>query len=301
MNYIGEISALVTGLFWSFSAVGFTKAGRHYSSNIVNRIRITIAFVALLAINTLSLGEALPFSAEPTRWGYFLLSGVLGYAIGDFFLFSAYQMVGPRIGLLLLSMYPVISSIIAWFMGEKLSAMQIVGILITLLGIGWVVILKSGSQSEHEEFRITNKGVFYGIMAAVGQSTGLIFSKLGLVNEFPAIAGNVIRMLAAFIFLWVAAGFQKEIGLTLRSVTAKPRSFYWVFFGALMGPVIGVSFSLFAVQNTSHIGVASTLMGLSPVFMLPISYFIFHERFGWKVIIGTLIAIAGMTILMVFK
>jgi len=301
MNYIGEISALITGLFWSFSAIGFTKAGRHYSSNVINRIRITIAFAALLAINYFTLGEVMPFSAEPLRWGYFLLSGILGYAIGDFFLFSSYQMVGPRIGLLLMSMHPVISSVIAWFMGETLSWIQITGIIITLSGIGWVVLLKSGSQSEHEEFRVTKKGVFYGIMAAVGQSTGLIFSKLGMANEFPAIAGNVLRMLAAFIFLWVAAGFQKEIGSTLRSITAKPRSFFWVFFGALMGPVIGVSFSLFAVQKTSHIGVASTLMGLSPIFMLPISYFVFHERFGWKVILGTFIAITGVSILLVFK
>lgn len=301
MNYIGEISALITGLFWSFSAIGFTKAGKYYSSNIINRIRITIAFIALLTINYLTLGAPLPFDAEPTRWGYFLLSGILGYAIGDFFLFSSYQMVGPRIGLLLLSLHPVVSTIIAWFMGETLSWIQILGILITLVGIGWVVILKSESQSEHEEFRITKKGVLYGFMAAVGQSTGLIFSKLGMANEFPAIAGNAVRMLAAFAFLWVAAGFQKEVRLTIRSISAKPRSFFWVFFGALMGPVIGVSFSLYAVQNTPRIGVASTLMGLSPIFMLPISYFIFHERFGWKVVFGTIFAIAGVTILLVFK
>ena len=179
--------------------------------------------------------------------------------------------------------------------------MQVAGILITISGISWVVLLKSGSQTEHEEFRVTKKGILYGLLAATGQATGLITSKLGMVNDFEPIAGNVIRMLAAFVFLWVVAGFQKEIGPTLRSVIQKPRSFFWVFFGALMGPVIGVSFSLFAVQNTPQIGVASTLMGLSPIFMLPISYFVFNERFGWKVVFGTIFAIAGVSILMIFK
>ncbi|HWS24095.1 MAG TPA: DMT family transporter [Anaerolineales bacterium] len=301
MAYIGEISALVTGVFWSLSAIGFTMAGKDYSSNIINRIRITLAFLALLLINYFSLGLALPIHAEAERWGFFLLSGILGYALGDHFLFSSYQIVGPRIGLLLLSLHPVFSTIIAWFLGETLTWIQISGVVITVVGIGWVVLLKSGSQLEDERFKITKKGVIYGLLAAVGQSTGLIFSKMGMTEGFPAIAGNVIRMLAAFLFLWIAAVFGKEVGITFRAVFQKPKSFLWVFFGAMMGPVIGVSLSLYAVQKTREVAVASTLMGLSPIFMLPISYYFFHERFGWKVVIGTVLALVGVTILLIFR
>lgn len=301
MTYLGEISALVTGIFWSFSAIGFTMAGKDYNSKVINRVRITLAFLALLLINYFSLGIALPFSASPERWGFFLLSGILGYALGDHFLFSSYQIVGPRIGLLLLSLHPVFSTIIAWFMGETLTWIQITGVLITVIGIGWVVLLKSGSQLVDEQFKITKKGVAYGLLAAIGQSTGLIFSKLGMTDGFPAIAGNAIRMLAAFVFLWIAAFFTKEVGVTFRSIIQKPKSFLWVFFGSMMGPVIGVSLSLIAVQNTREVAVASTLMGLSPIFMLPISYYFFHERFGWKVVFGTLLALVGVTILLVFK
>jgi drug/metabolite transporter (DMT)-like permease len=70
----------------------------------------------------------------------------------------------------------------------------------------------------------------------------------------------------------------------------------WVAFGALFGPVIGVSSSLLAVQHTG-IGVASTLMALPPVFMLPISRIVFKERFGWQAVAGTLIAMAGVALL----
>ena len=47
----------------------------------------------------------------------------------------------------------------------------------------------------------------------------------------------------------------------------------------------------------ANIGVASTLMALPPVFMLPISYFVFKERFDWQVVAGTLIAIGGVALL----
>jgi drug/metabolite transporter (DMT)-like permease len=43
----------------------------------------------------------------------------------------------------------------------------------------------------------------------------------------------------------------------------------------------------------AEIGVASILMALSPVIILPFSYFIFKERIGWQAIVGNLLAIAG--------
>ena len=38
-------------------------------------------------------------------------------------------------------------------------------------------------------------------------------------------------------------------------------------------------------------------MALTPVILLPISYFIFHEKVGWQAIFGTIVAIAGVAIL----
>jgi drug/metabolite transporter (DMT)-like permease len=65
---------------------------------------------------------------------------------------------------------------------------------------------------------------------------------------------------------------------------------------ALIGPVIGVSLSLLAVQNTA-VGVASVLTSLSPIFMLPIAHFFFKERLGWQAVAGTLLAMIGVTVL----
>ena len=63
-----------------------------------------------------------------------------------------------------------------------------------------------------------------------------------------------------------------------------------------MGPVLGVSLSLFALQHTS-VGVASTLIALPPIFLIPIEYHFFKERFGWGAIAGTILAMIGVGIL----
>jgi drug/metabolite transporter (DMT)-like permease len=66
--------------------------------------------------------------------------------------------------------------------------------------------------------------------------------------------------------------------------------------GALTGPFLGVWLSLIAIQHTS-IGVASTLMALPPVFLLPISRLVFAEQIGWRTILGTMVAISGVAML----
>jgi drug/metabolite transporter (DMT)-like permease len=143
---------------------------------------------------------------------------------------------------------------------------------------------------------VTGRGVLFGTLAALGQATGLVFSQQGMTAGFSPFAGTLIRMLAAVVTLWVVAAFQRQVGPTINAMHRQPATLRWVAFGALFGPVIGVSSSLLAVQHTG-IGVASTLMALPPVFMLPISYFVFKERFGWQAVAGTFIAIAGVALL----
>jgi drug/metabolite transporter (DMT)-like permease len=297
MNFIGEFASLFTSLCWSLSAIGFSMAGRDVSSQVINRVRVTLAFTALLIINWIFYGQPIPLSAGNERWFWLTLSGVVGLAIGDAFLFRCYQLVGPRIGLLLLSLAPVFGTAIAWLLfGETLTLMQFAGVMITLGGIGWVVLTRPALQAGEKPVKLSAQGVFFGIMAAIGQAGGLVLSKQGMAGNFPPFAGTLIRMTAAILSLWIMAAFQKQIGKTFTAVREQPSAMGWVAFGATFGPVIGVSASLLAVQHT-EIGIASTLMALPPVFMLPVSYFVFKERFGWQAVAGTLLAIAGVALL----
>lgn len=295
MPFLGEISALVTSFCWAMSAVGFSNATRVLGSQVTNRLRVVLALIALIVINGLLYGKPIPFDAGLERWGWLALSGLIGLALGDAFLFSAYRYIGPRLGLLLLSLAPVFGAFIAWaFLDETLSMVQILGIAITLGGISWVVLIRDENDTTNQ--RDWRKGVLFGILAALGQALGLVLSKQGMNDGFSPFAATLIRMIAAVASLWILALFQGQAARTARAVIQNPRGLRWAIFGSFFGPVFGVSASLLAVQHTA-VGVASTIIALPPVIMLPISYFFYKEKLNWQSILGTLVAIGGVALL----
>jgi drug/metabolite transporter (DMT)-like permease len=295
MNFIGEIAALFTSFCWAMSAVGFSNATRQFGSQVTNRLRVVLAMVALILINTLLYARPIPFDAGASRWGWLTISGIIGLAMGDAFLFSCYRHVGPRIGLLLLSLAPIFGAISAWLIfGETLTITQIMGIAVTLGGISWVVFARGeGSNESDHDWR---KGLLLGVLAAFCQATGLVLSKQGMANGFSPFAATLIRMIAAVTTLWIMALFQKQAGKTVRAIREHPIGLKWTLFGSFFGPVFGVTASLFAIQH-AEIGVASTLMALPPIVMLPISHFFYKEKLNWQAVVGTLVAIGGVSLL----
>ena len=295
MNFIGEMAGLATSFFFALTSIIFASTGRMVGSQVTNRIRLTIALVYLVVLNIILFREPLPFSAESSRWFWLSISGVIGLSLGDAFYFQSLVSVGPRLGSLLLSLAPIFGSVIAWmFFGETLTVLQITGIILALAGIGWVVMAhEEPPDTPHGHTRL---GVFFGVMSGLCQAIGLVLSKQGMLGNFPPFQANVIRILAASIFIWIWAAFQRSAGATIRSVRGNPQALRLLALGALVGPVLGVTSSLLAVQY-AEVGVASTLMALPPVIILPISYFVYKERIGWQALVGTILAIAGVAVL----
>ena len=295
MNLIGELAGLATSFFFALTSLIFAATGRMVGSQVTNRIRILLGLLYLAVINLVLFREPLPFSAEPSRWLWLGLSGVIGLALGDAFYFQSLISVGARLGSLLLSLAPIFGSLIAWvFFGETLRPWQIAGIVLALMGMAWVVI--AHAEPPDTPHGHTRRGVFFGILAGLGQALGLVLSKQGMFGDFSPFQANVIRMLIAAIFIWLWTFRDGQVRATFQAIREKPRVLGLLALGALVGPVLGVSASLLAVQHT-EVDVASTLMALPPVIVLPISYFFFKEQIGWQAVAGTLLAIAGVAIL----
>jgi drug/metabolite transporter (DMT)-like permease len=295
MEFIGEIAALATSFFFAMTALIFTQTGRMVGSQVTNRVRLTFALVYLTVINAVLFRAPLPLSADPARWAWLGFSGVIGLSLGDAFLFQAFVSLGVRLGTLLLSLAPIFGALIAWaFFGETLTTLQITGIVLALAGIGWVVLShREPADTPHGH---TRRGVLFGVLAGLGQAIGLVLSKQGLAGEFSPFQANVIRLFAAALFTWGWTFFEGKAGATVTALRAQPRAISLLALGALVGPVLGVTSSLLAVQHT-EVGVASTLMALPPVIVLPVSYFVFKEKIGWQAVAGTALAIAGVAVL----
>jgi drug/metabolite transporter (DMT)-like permease len=282
---------------WSATATFFTLAGQKVGSVVVNRMRLLLAILFLMVTHWLLLGTLLPLTAAQERWFWLAISGVIGLAVADGFLFQAYVWIGPRLGSLVMSLSPVVSALLAWlFLAERLNIGQMVGMALAIGGVMWVVLERNGPMRTSPDRRRYVWGILFGLGAATGQAIGLITAKKGLSGDFPALSANLMRMLAAAVALWMITLVQGQVGATMQRLISQRQATLNIISGAFFGPFLGVWLSLIAIQLT-HIGVASTLMALPPVFLLPISHFVFNERLGWDTIAGTLLALAGVTIL----
>jgi drug/metabolite transporter (DMT)-like permease len=239
-----------------------------------------------------------PFAIEPRRFLYLAISGLIGFVIGDTLLFESFLLIGPRLAMLLALLAPVCSALLAWlFLGEKLLAMEIVSMLVTIGGIAWVVAEKAVpdvalSAGRPQKFRL---GILLAAGGAVGQAAGLLFSKLGLAGGYSAISATLVRVGVSALALAALGLFQGKLHAHLVKMKDKT-ALLEISAGALTGPALGVVLSLVAIAH-AHIGVASTLMSLTPVILLPVSHFLFREKITSRAIVGTLVALAGVVLL----
>lgn len=296
MPFLGELAALGTSVAWTGTSTFFALAGGRVGSVVVNRVRLVFGTLFLLTAHWLLTGTLFPLDAEPFRWAWLGSSGVIGLVIGDAFLFQAFVWIGPRLSMLLMSLVPVFGTVLAWlFLGEALTGGQLVGVALTLTGVGWVVFA-GRSLTGQQEGSHQGLGVLFGLGAAFAQAVGLIASKEGLSAGFSPLSGTLMRVLVGMGVLWAIAILQRQAAPTVRRVAAERRALGHIIGGSFFGPFVGVTLSLAAVQAT-EVGVASTLMSLPPVFLLPVGYVVFGERFGWQAVAGTALALSGVAVL----
>lgn len=298
MNMYGEITALLTSVCWAFTSVMFTKAGRRLGSPIVSHMRLWIAFIALCIIHALMYGSPFPFDIESHRFFYLGVSGVVGYVLGDGLLIESFLLIGPRLAMLLMLLAPVFSAFLAWvLLGEVPAAAEIMGILVTIGGIAWVVAEKTPAPNTNTSKKSPQYalGIALGIGAAVGQAVGLLLSRMGLEGGYSTISANHVRVTCAALVLGLFYSLRKKIHTHVAKLKDKT-TLVEITSGSLTGQVLGVILSLEAIAHT-HIGIASTLMSLSPILLIPASYFIFKEKISVRAIIGTIVALLGVGLL----
>lgn len=301
-SYFGEIAALLTAVFWTVTSMSFESAGKKVGSLAVNLIRLVLAFLIYAGVNYFRRGMILPMDAGAERWAWLALSGLVGFVIGDLLLFQAFVVVGARIAMLIMALTPPITAFVSWLMlGEVLSLMNWLGMIVTLTGIS-IVILKREKRNIDPTIKrkITTsyslKGILLAFGGAVGQGVGLVLSKKGM-GDYDAIAASQIRVITGMVGFAVIFVFARYYGKVWKALQHGP-AMKRIALGSFFGPFLGVSFSLLAIQHTQA-GIAATIMSIVPVLIIPPAIFIFHEKVNWKEIIGAVITVGGVAIFFV--
>ncbi|HKK82507.1 MAG TPA: DMT family transporter [Prolixibacteraceae bacterium] len=293
MEYTGELAGLATAVCWTATAMSFQFATRRIGSVSVNLIRLVFAFLFYVAYTKIFMGQWLPFDAPVKAWVYLSISGVIGFVLGDFFLFKSYEFISSKISMLIMTMAPPTAAILGWFMmGETFSIMNVVGMMLVIVGVS-LVILKKDVEGGIKKSRYSFKGILFAFGGAIGQGVGAVFSKVGMGNYDP-FASSQIRVISGIIGFAVLITILKRWGGVVRGIKDRKASKALVL-GSFFGPFLGVSLGMIAFKFTS-VGIASTLMATVPVFILLPSHLIFKEKLTINEVFGAFIAVAGIAV-----
>ena len=331
----GEIISICVALSWTVTALFAEVASKRIGSLPLNVCRMAMSLVALALTLWLTLGVPYPRYADGSTWFWLLLSGVVGYVLGDYCLFKGYILIGSRFGQLFMTLSAPTAAVTGFLLlGERMGPLALLGMAVTLVGIGMSVLSKQSPTEEGKEgvksagtwrLKLSPKGVLYGCGAGVGQGIGLVLSKMGLEHynasllahgltpdSVPAeavlniplslsmpFAATMIRAIMGIIGFSVALLlFTKGGKQQLSHAIHERKAMLCAFCSMMFGPFVGVSMSLLATMYTNT-GIAQTLMALTPIFIIAPAAWLFHQKVTPREVLGALISVAGVSLFFV--
>ena len=301
----GELIALATTLCWSIGVFPFTEATKRIGAAPVNQYRLLLAWIIIGVIlffaNNLSLIELFQ---KPSNQQYFYLglSGIIGFSIGDFCSFNSFKLLGPKLGSLYTTFAPSVALLIGYIaLNESINIIGLIGIAITIAGVVWLTFSKKDSEAAQlVGYTRNTKGIVYGIIGALCQGTGLVLSKIGMTidgDNLPTIHAVWIRLLFAFVAIFIVTIILGKLKQNSKPIFSNQQNnLPFIIFGTIMGPVLGVSLSLLAIQKL-EVAVAQTIFALLPLFVLPISYVVYKEKITIQAVFASALALLGVLLL----
>lgn len=305
MQYVGELISIGVAFSWTATALLSEFGSKRMGNLTLNLTRMVITLVFSCILFWAVGGNPLPAGASTEAYLWMMLSGLVGYVIGDFCLFQCYIIIGSKFGQLFMTLAPITAAIMAWFtLGQEIRPTAILAMIVTLAGIA-ITVLGRGDNHHKLTLKLPLSGVLFAIAAAVCQGVGLVLSKIGM-DHYEAtlttpLAGWMLPFHANF-FRCVAGTIGFVLLMTLREGFAPlqrgvrdRKGMIAAVATTIFGPFVGVGASLLAVQYTAA-GIASTLMALTPIIIILPAWWIFKQPITAKSILGAIISVIGVSL-----
>lgn len=292
-------AAVLTTVLFAMSAILSSRAARLIGPVHASVSRLMIA-VVVLGIYAFTLGQGVRGPGLPV----FLISGIVGFGVGDIALFHAYRRLGARLAILLAQCLAVpFAAIGEWIWLGTVLTHQILLIGLILAGI-CLALLPSRRELA---IRMTSwRGIAFGVVAALGQAGGAVLSRKaislnaaahvpidGSTASFQRIAAGAA--VSAVILLLLQAWNRGAADSPTPRAPAVGRSkvFALCMANAVMGPIFGISCYQWALSAAPS-GVVLAIVATTPVVVLPMAWALENDRPGPISLIGSMIAILSV-------
>jgi drug/metabolite transporter (DMT)-like permease len=229
-------------------------------------------------------------------------SGVIGLAIGDAALFSAFARLGPRrTSILFTTNAPMTAVASAVLFGERFDGRSIVGAIGVLTGVGLAIAFGTRPGQKHGWEQVQGPlivGVGFGLLGAAGQAVGVlladpVFEGPDEVSPWAAAAVRAVMGLAALVVF--RGWFEKRTNIPY------PARFSWrliavIILSGTIAMVVGKTLVLVALDGGDP-GIVSVLVSTTPALQLPLIWAVTRERPPAAAWVGACLAAAGTALI----
>lgn len=294
--------SLFAAFFYALNAACAYRSSRVFGASVANVGRLIVGAI-VLGFFAYRFGHSLPRESIP----WFVLSGVIGMGIGDLGIYAALPLLGSRLSMLIMQSLaaPIAALGEWWWLGTRLTLNQILAGLVILAG---VAIAVAPSRKNPPRVPVRAVGFIFALVAAAGQGLGALVSRKGM-NVAQA-AGesthNVIfgltsayhRALGGFVFIipWLVLIYflRRYKPIEARSATGSDRrtGWKWMLANGVTGPVAGMGSYQWALATTPS-GIVLSIAATTPLWSIPIAYWMEGDRPERRAVVGGFVAVAG--------
>lgn len=289
--YLAVIFGLMAAVFWGlapiFSKKSFTEDGE---PAIAAMIYATIGSIGLLLASVVIYDFSTVLeSASIRKFAPFILSGVIGTALGRILNYNGIDKLGSSINAGLVSFNPVFASLIALiFLGETYTYIQISAVFTSSIGL---LIISYSGGGEKDGWKKT--WLVLPLSAALAYGSGAVLRRYGLEMDAvqPILATGVNEISALFVIsMYVSFKSNQAVSEVL---TGK---YSYLIIGGVLNSC-GIM-SLFASLDQGPVVIGTTLSSLSAVVTLTVTAFYMSEfeEVNREQVIGTLLTVVSVVI-----
>lgn len=297
MNLGYEAAALGAAFTWAVGGLIAAAPARVLGGPRFTRLRMYWVALALTVIATMvgewdSLGgrEVLLLAA----------SGVVGLALGDVALFSAFSRLGPRrTGILFAANAPMAAAASAVVYDERFTPPALLGSVLVVGGVMLAIGYGTRTDQRHHWEAIHGPlgvGVVFGLLGAAGQAAGVLLADPVFESDPDPWAAAAVRAVVGLAALVALRGYFET-----RARHPYPDSIGWrlwaiVIVSGTLAMVIGKTLVLVALSDGDP-GIVSVLIATSPVIQLPLIWLFTRERPAPGAWAGAVLAAAGTALI----
>jgi drug/metabolite transporter (DMT)-like permease len=285
--YIGEILSVAAAIMWAFAIVLFKKSGESVHPLALNTFKNILA--SLLYLPTLWVaGISLVQDYTASEYLLLIISGVIGIAVGDTLLFKSLNMIGAGRSALVSCLYsPFIIGLSFLWLGEKLTLVQMVGVVLIISAVLETTRVKGGLSAD---VRTRLFGIGWGILSLAAMAVGVVMIK-PLLDRAPLLWAVEIRLFGGVAALILFLVLNPGRGRIVSTLLVR-KSWRYTLSSSVIGGYVAMVCWLGGMKLTQA-SIAAALNQTNTIFVLVFAAIILKEPITPARAFAILLAVGG--------